>query len=127
MADVSDPALRDLLTRTSEQVAWIPDVPGTTLRAWRRAGWARGAVGIGGDPFTGDFVEGEAWSGLRLEDEVIDRVVLRRRGVSRDAEGALLTPLAALLEDAEVAQSTRTHTLASSVRAASAAVMGRGA
>ncbi len=119
--------LSDLLTRSAEEDTWVSGVARinlcSELRAWRRADWARGAVDTGANPLIG-VVEGGFWSGIRLEDEVIDREVLRRRGVPRDAAEALLDPFSALLDDD---QSTRTHALASSVRAASAAVTGRGA
>lgn len=128
-AGVTDPALRDLLKRSTEDISRIAGTPRTNLcselRAWRRAGWARGAIGIGGDPFTAEFIDGGSWSGIRLEDEVIDREVLRRRGVSRDAAEALLDPFSTLFDVED--HVTRTHALANSVRAASAAVIGRGA
>jgi hypothetical protein len=127
--DVTDPTLRDLAARSSQQVEWIPDMPRTNLcsklRAWRRAGWAPGAVDLGEDPFGIVFVEGGADTGIRLEDNVIDRAVLRRRGVSREAAAALVGPLDALIGETD--QSSRTQAPASSVRAASAAVTGRGA
>ena len=124
--DVTDPALRDLVTRTVERVT-LPDVPRTNLcsklRAWRRAGWAPGAVHVGPDPFAGE-IEGGVQSGIRLEDDEIDAAVLDRRGVAFEAAAALLSPLEALLEEPD--QSSRTQAVASSVRPASAAVTGRG-
>jgi hypothetical protein len=124
--DVTDPALRDLLTRTTEQAS-LPDVPRTNLcsklRAWRRAGWAPGAVHVGPDPLAGEL-DGDVQTGIRLEDSDIDQAVLRRRGVGREAADALLSPLEALLEEPD--QSSRTQAVASSVRPASAAVTGRG-
>jgi hypothetical protein len=127
--DVTDPALRDLVARASQQVEWIPDMPRTNLcsklRAWRRAGWAPGAVDLGEDPFEITLVEGGADTGVRLEDDVIDRAVLRRRGVSREAAAALVSPMDALIGETD--QSSSIQALASSVRAASAAVTGRGA
>ena len=129
--DVTDPQLRDLLSRTSDQVSWIPDMPRTHLcsevRAWRRAGWAPGAVDLGDDPFAGDFVGGGLAPSFRLEDDEIDDAVLRRRGVSAAAARALLSPLDVLLEDAlSEDQASTTQAVASSVRPASAAVRSRG-
>ena len=127
--DVTDPTLRDLVARSSQQIEWIPGMPRTNLcskvRAWRRAGWAPGAIDLGEDPFGIVFVEGGIVTGIRLEDDVIDRAVLRRRGVSRAPTAALVTPFAALLGEPD--QSIRIQALASSVRAESAAVTGRGA
>jgi hypothetical protein len=125
---VADPALLDLLRRASEAAAWVRDVPRTNLchrlRAWRRAGWPRGA---GTDPFFGDF-GGSAGSGIRLEDATIDRALLRRRGVAREDAAAIIDPVSVLVESLDVDdQSSSTQAVASSVRAASAAVTSRGA
>jgi hypothetical protein len=124
---VTDAAMRDLLARTAEQAS-LPDLPRTNLcskvRAWRRAGWAPGAVEVGPDPLAGDF-EGGFENGTGLEDYDIDRAVLRRRGVSREIAAAIVSPLDILLEEPD--QSTRIQVVASSVRPASAAVTRRGA
>jgi hypothetical protein len=124
--DVTDPVMRDLLARTVEQSS-LPDLPRTNLcsklRAWRRAGWARGAVDVGPDPLAGD-VEGGFDNSSGLEEYVIDRAVLRRRGVSRQIAAGVVSPLELLLGDLD--QSTSTQAVASSVRPASAAVTSRG-
>jgi hypothetical protein len=121
---VTDPALTALLERTSEQLEWIPNAPRinicSELRAWRRAGWSRRQV----PDVIGDIVGGGIVYGIRLEDEEIDRAVLRRRGVPRPQANALLSPLDALivgLETAGGAQVSSTQPLAKTVSAASAA------
>ena len=81
-----------------------------------RAGWARGAIDLGEDPF--GVVGGGIEYGIRLEDDVIDRAVLRRRGVSREAAAALVSPMDALIGETD--QSSSTQALAKSDRAASA-------
>jgi hypothetical protein len=127
--DVADPLMRELRSRVSENLGFLADLPRTNIcsrvRAWRRAGWARG-FDVGEDPLTGDFIGGELSSGLRLDDEVIDRAVLRRRGVARRAAAAILAPVDVLIGDPAPAQISRTQAVASSVRAARAAVTSRG-
>jgi hypothetical protein len=124
--EVTDPAMRDLLKRTTAQLSWLPDMPRTNLcsklRAWRRAGWSPGAIDVGADPF--ELIDSESGSGIWLDDEVADQAVLLRRGVSRDVIVALLSPLETLVEEPD--QSTRTQAVASSVRPASAAEISRG-
>jgi hypothetical protein len=123
---VTDATMRDLLARSAEQAS-LPDLPRTNLcsklRAWRRAGWAPGAVDVGPDPLAGDF-EGSIDDGTGLEDLDIDAAVVRRRGVSREIAAAVVSPLDALLGDLD--QSSSTQAVASSVRPASAAVTRRG-
>jgi hypothetical protein len=125
--DVTDPAMRDLRGRVLEQLEFLAGLPRTNLcskvRAWRRAGWARG-FDVGEDPLRGDVVDGGLAPALGVEDDVIDRAVLRRRGVSREMAAAVVSPLEVLLEEPD--QSSRTQAVASSVRAASAAVTRRG-
>jgi hypothetical protein len=134
---VSDQAMRDLLARTSDELAFVAVTPRlnlcSKLRAWRRAGWKPGAIDLG--RFAIDITDGESFSGIRLEDEVIDRAVLRRRGVPKNAARVLLAPLDLLFET-EQAGSGRpastgyvasTQTLAARLRTMSAAVIARGA
>jgi hypothetical protein len=106
---VTDPALRDLLARVTDELTGFSGIPRTNLcsklRAWRRADWRRGAVHVPGSLVRFD-TEGESFSGIRLEDEVIDRAVLKRRGVSRAAAAALLDPLGTLLAGVETEQAS---------------------
>jgi hypothetical protein len=132
---VTDPALRALVARTVEQLAWIPKAPRVNLchelRTWRRAGWKGGAIDL---PDDGELIA-ESWNGIRLDDIVIDEAVLRRRGVGKQAAAVLLSPLDVLLAGVETTPgrsaatgyATRTHTLAARVRAMSAALIARGA
>jgi hypothetical protein len=128
---VSDQAMRDLLARTSEQLAWIPRTTRVNvcsrLRAWRRVNWRRGAIDLG--DFAIETTDSRFFTGIRLEDEEIDRAVLRRRGVRGAAAQVLLSPVDALLtsEPASAAYAARTQTLATRLRAVSAAVIARGA
>ncbi|HEX5617404.1 MAG TPA: hypothetical protein VFX51_03240 [Solirubrobacteraceae bacterium] len=109
---VADPLLAGVAKRASRELELLARVPRVDIcgevRAWRRAGWPRG----GGD-VVDDIVEGgvDLGSGLELEQDVIDRAVLRRRGVSREATRALIDPLAFLLEALETSSGRSTRSL----------------
>jgi hypothetical protein len=129
--NITDPALSALLARTTVQVEWMPDMPRTNLcselRAWRRADWDPAALDLAdGIDALGVLGVGGAVNGIRLEDEQIDRAVLRRRGVPRAAVRALVSPLDMLLAGLTDDQASNTQAVASSVSAASAALMSRG-
>ena len=94
---VTDRALADVVTRASGELELLGKVQRVDIcgevRAWRRAGWPRGGVPL---PDLGD-VEGGTF-GLRLEQDAMDRALLRRRGVEQEPARALVAPLDFLTE-----------------------------
>lgn len=96
---VTDRVLQGLVDRQRDQLSTFRDTPPVrvcrVLRAWKRRGWARRHTPAAAR--VRESSSAHVLSGIRLEDETIQRAVLLRRGVPRRSIAALVDPVGFLL------------------------------